>query len=115
MKSAMTRSATARIFRPVFSADRVAPGAVAAAGAGVCRVAGELSVVATGQAGTGPVARPAATTMDLDFIPAMWEEFDLILSGSVLPAAEPLIAALRVPAVGRHHDRHGGDCATGPA
>jgi putative molybdopterin biosynthesis protein len=55
--------------------------------------------VATGQADTGLGVRAAATTLDLDFIPAAWEEFDLILSGAMLPAAEPLIAALRDPAI----------------
>jgi molybdate-binding protein len=55
--------------------------------------------VATGQADVGLGVRAAATAMDLDFIPAAWEEFDLILSGAMLPAAEPLIAALRDPAV----------------
>ena len=55
--------------------------------------------VAAGQADTGLGVRAAATAMGLDFIPATWEEFDLILSGAMLPAAEPLIAALRDPAV----------------
>jgi molybdate-binding protein len=55
--------------------------------------------VATGQADTGLGVRAAATTLGLEFIPAAWEDFDLILSGATLPAAEPLIAALRDPAV----------------
>lgn len=55
--------------------------------------------VATGQADTGLGVRAAAAALDLDFIPAAWEDFDLILSGTMLPAAEPLIAALRDPAV----------------
>jgi molybdate-binding protein len=55
--------------------------------------------VATGQADTGLGVRAAATALDLGFIPAAWEEFDLILSGAILPAAEPLIAALRDPGV----------------
>lgn len=39
----------------------------------------------------------AAGALDLDFIPAAWEDFDLILSGVMLPAAGPLIATLRDP------------------
>ena len=55
--------------------------------------------VATGQADTGLGVRAAAAALDLDFIPAAWEDFDLILSGTMLPAAEPLIAVLRDPRV----------------
>jgi molybdate-binding protein len=51
--------------------------------------------ISTGQADTGLGVRAAAAAMDLDFIPAAWEDFDLILSGTMLPAAEPLITALR--------------------
>jgi molybdate-binding protein len=55
--------------------------------------------VATGQADTGLSVRAAATALDLEFIPAVWEDFDLAISGAMLPAAEPLIAALRDPGV----------------
>jgi molybdate-binding protein len=55
--------------------------------------------VATGQADTGLGVRAAAAALDLDFVPAAWEDFDLILSGAMLHAAEPLIAALRDPQV----------------
>jgi putative molybdopterin biosynthesis protein len=55
--------------------------------------------VATGQADTGLGVRAAAAALDLDFIPSVWEDFDLILSRTALPAAEPLIAALRNPDV----------------
>ncbi len=55
--------------------------------------------IATGQADTGLGVRAAATALDLEFIPCIWEVFDLILSGAMLPAAEPLIAALRDPSV----------------
>ena len=55
--------------------------------------------VATGQADTGLAVRAAATALGLVFIPAAWVDFDLILSGTVLAAAEPLIAALRDSAV----------------
>jgi molybdate-binding protein len=44
--------------------------------------------VAAGQADTGLGVRAAATAMGLDFIPAAWEEFDLILSGTMMPAAD---------------------------
>jgi molybdate-binding protein len=64
--------------------------------------------VATGQADTGLGVRAAATALDLDFIPAAWEDFDLILSGALLPAAEPLIAALRDPAIRSAVDALGG-------
>jgi molybdate-binding protein len=55
--------------------------------------------VATGQADTGLSVRAAAAALDLEFIPSVWEDFDLILSGVMLPAAEPLIAALRDPGI----------------
>jgi putative molybdopterin biosynthesis protein len=55
--------------------------------------------VAAGQADTGLGVRAAAAALDLEFIPAVWEDFDLILGGAVLPAAEPLIAALRDPSI----------------
>jgi molybdate-binding protein len=64
--------------------------------------------VATGQADTGLGVRAAATAMDLDFIPAAWEEFDLILGGAMLATAEPLIAALRDSAVQAAVDSLGG-------
>jgi molybdate-binding protein len=64
--------------------------------------------VATGQADTGLGVRAAATALDLDFIPAAWEDFDLVLSSAMLPAAEPLIAALRDPAVRSAVDALGG-------
>jgi molybdate-binding protein len=55
--------------------------------------------VASGQADTGLGVRAAATALDLGFVPVIWEDFDLVLSGDALPAAEPLIAALRDPGV----------------
>jgi putative molybdopterin biosynthesis protein len=55
--------------------------------------------VASGQADTGLGVRAAATALDLSFIPVTWEDFDIVLSSDHLPAAEPLIAALRDPAV----------------
>jgi len=55
--------------------------------------------VASGQADTGLGVRAAATALDLGFVPVTWEDFDIVLSGDALPAAEPLIAALRTQAV----------------
>ena len=64
--------------------------------------------VASGQADTGLGVRAAATALDLGFIPVTWEDFDIVLSSDVLPAAEPLIAALRTPAVQSSIDALGG-------
>jgi molybdate-binding protein len=55
--------------------------------------------VASGQADTGLGVRAAATALDLGFVPVTWEDFDIVLSSDALPAAEPLIAALRTAAV----------------
>jgi len=55
--------------------------------------------VASGQANTGLGVRAAAAALDLDFVPVVWEDFDIVLSGDDLPAAEPLISALREPGV----------------
>jgi molybdate-binding protein len=55
--------------------------------------------VASGQADTGLGVRAAATALGLGFVPVAWENFDIVLSGDALPAAEPLITALRTPAV----------------
>ena len=51
--------------------------------------------VSAGQADTGLGVRAAATALDLGFVPVVWEEFDIVLSSDALPAAEPLICALR--------------------
>jgi putative molybdopterin biosynthesis protein len=64
--------------------------------------------VASGQADTGLGVRAAATALDLGFIPVVWEDFDIALSGDTLPAAEPLIAALRTAAVRSSIDALGG-------
>jgi molybdate-binding protein len=55
--------------------------------------------VATGQAQAGLAVRAAATALGLAFTPVTWEDFDIVLSADALPAAEPLIEALRAPAV----------------
>jgi molybdate-binding protein len=64
--------------------------------------------VASGQADTGLGVRAAATALDLGFVPVVWEDFDIVLSGDTLPAAEPLIAALRTSAVQSSIDALGG-------
>jgi len=53
--------------------------------------------IASGQADVGLGVRAAAQALDLHFIPVAWEEFDIVLSGHALAAAEPLIAAVRDP------------------
>jgi molybdate-binding protein len=55
--------------------------------------------VAAGQAGAGLAVRAAATALGLAFTPVTWEDFDIVLSADALAAAEPLIEALRAPAV----------------
>jgi molybdate-binding protein len=55
--------------------------------------------VAVGQADAGLGVRAAATALDLGFVPVTWEDFDIVLSGDALPAAAPLITALRDPHV----------------
>jgi molybdate-binding protein len=45
------------------------------------------------------IAERVAAALDLGFIPVTWEDFDIVLSGDALPAAAPLIAALRDPHV----------------
>jgi molybdate-binding protein len=62
--------------------------------------------VASGQADTGLGVRAAA--LDLGFVPVTWEDFDIVLSGDALPAAEPLIAALHTPTVQSSIDALGG-------
>lgn len=55
--------------------------------------------VASGQADAGLGVRAAAAALELGFVPVTWEDFDIVLSGDALCAAEPLIAALRDAAV----------------
>jgi molybdate-binding protein len=55
--------------------------------------------IASGQADAGLGVRAAATALDLAFTPVTWEDFDIVLSADALAAAEPMIAALRDPAV----------------
>jgi hypothetical protein len=42
---------------------------------------------------SGLGVRAAATALGLGFVPVTWEDFDIVLSGDALPAAEPLIVA----------------------
>jgi molybdate-binding protein len=84
----------------------IAPGSVTGPEAG-----SHLEVamsVASGQADTGLGVRAAATALGLGFVPVTWEDFDIVLTGYALPAAEPLIAALRTPAVQSAIDALGG-------
>jgi putative molybdopterin biosynthesis protein len=55
--------------------------------------------IASGQADAGFAVRAAAAALGLAFIPVTWEDFDIVLSADTLPAAEPLITALRDPAI----------------
>src|SRR5579864_8420675 len=55
--------------------------------------------IAAGQADAGLSVRAAAAALDLTFVPVTWEDFDIVLSGDALPAAGPLITALRDPYV----------------
>lgn len=64
--------------------------------------------IASGQADAGLGVRAAATALDLSFTPVAWEDFDIVLSADALAAAEPLIAALRDPAVQSAVDSLGG-------
>ena len=55
--------------------------------------------VAAAHAEAGLAVRAAATALGLVFTPVIWEDFDIVLGGDDLPAAERLIATLRDPAV----------------
>lgn len=83
--------------------DRLLAGAgVPAASVAGPEAASHLEVamaIAAGQADAGLGVRAAATALGLSFAPVTWEDFDVVLSADALPAAEPLIAALRDPAV----------------
>jgi len=64
--------------------------------------------VASGVADAGLGVRAAAAALDLDFIPLVREQYDIALSADALGAAEPLITALRAPAVRRNITQLGG-------
>jgi molybdate-binding protein len=64
--------------------------------------------VASGVAAAGVSVRAAAAALDLDFIPLVWEEYDVVLPGSALACADPLITTLRDPAIRRAIGELGG-------
>ncbi len=64
--------------------------------------------VASGIASAGVGLRAAATALDLDFVPLVWEQFDIALPGNALAAAGPLIDALLDPTVRRAINELGG-------
>lgn len=64
--------------------------------------------IASGVADAGLGLRAAAAALDLDFIPLVWEQYDIALPADALGAAQPLIAALRAPAIHRSITRLGG-------
>jgi molybdate-binding protein len=64
--------------------------------------------VASGITATGVSVRAAATALDLEFIPLVWEKYDIALPGSALAAAGPLISTLLDPTVRHTIDELGG-------
>lgn len=64
--------------------------------------------VASGIAATGLSVRATATALDLEFIPLVWEEYDVALPGSALASAGPLISTLLDPTVRHTIDELGG-------
>jgi molybdate-binding protein len=55
--------------------------------------------VASGITDAGLGVRAAAAALDLDFVSLTWEHYDIMLGTDTLPAAAPLVAALRDPTV----------------
>jgi molybdate-binding protein len=51
--------------------------------------------VAAGVAEAGVAVRGAATAIGVDFVPLLWEPFDLVLDGDDLAVATPLLEALQ--------------------
>lgn len=51
--------------------------------------------VASGIADVGLGLRVAAADLDLDFVPQLWERYDIVLGGAALGAAQPIVTALR--------------------
>jgi putative molybdopterin biosynthesis protein len=54
--------------------------------------------VAAGVVDTGLAVRSVAADLDLDFVPLVSEEYDVVLPGDALDAAAPLVATLLDPA-----------------
>jgi molybdate-binding protein len=55
--------------------------------------------VASGVVDAGLGVRSAARDLDLDFVPLVSEQYDVVLTGAAMDAAAPLVAALREPAL----------------
>ena len=64
--------------------------------------------IASGVADVGVGVRAAAQALDLEFIPLVWEQYDVVLPGDSVSAAAPLITALRTPAVRSSIEQLGG-------
>jgi putative molybdopterin biosynthesis protein len=59
-------------------------------------------------ADVGVGVRAAAQALDLEFIPLVREQYDIVLPGDSVSAAAPLITALRTPAVRSSIEQLGG-------
>jgi molybdate-binding protein len=55
--------------------------------------------VASGVVDAGLGVRSVARDLDLDFVPLVSEDYDVVLTGAALDAAAPLVAALHDPAI----------------
>jgi molybdate-binding protein len=64
--------------------------------------------VASGVTAAGVGLRATAAALDLDFISLVWEQYDIVLPGSALGAAGPLISTLRDAAIRGQIDELGG-------
>ena len=64
--------------------------------------------IASGIADVGVGVRAAAEALDLEFVPLVWEHYDVVLPGDSVSAAAPLITALRTPAVRSSIEQLGG-------
>jgi molybdate-binding protein len=64
--------------------------------------------VATGEADAGLGLRSAATPLDLDFVPVMWEPFQIATTRTQAGGVQPLIAALEDPEVSARIAQLGG-------
>lgn len=64
--------------------------------------------VASGVAEAGIGVRSLAQTLALDFVPLLWEDYDLVLRGDELGGVESLVSALKTTRVRRAIDRLGG-------
>lgn len=69
--------------------------------------------VATGEADAGLGLRSAATPLDLDFVPVIWESFQIATTRTQAGGVQPLIAALDDPGLARRVGELGGYDLTG--